>query len=67
MEKDGLYRQITGYRLNLLGDRELQVLEALGKGLNNQQIAELLGVSAKTVGTYKTRLMKKPRSTPLKN
>lgn len=49
-----------------LSDRELQVLEALGKGLNNQQIAELLGVSAKTVGTYKTRLMEKigVRTTP---
>ncbi|MEI8315505.1 MAG: helix-turn-helix transcriptional regulator, partial [Verrucomicrobiota bacterium] len=45
---------------------ELQVLEALGKGLNNQQIADLLGVSAKTVGTYKTRLMEKTgiRTTP---
>lgn len=45
--------------LNSLGDRELQVLEALGKGLNNQQIADLLGISPKTVSTYKTRLMKK--------
>ncbi|MEI8063726.1 MAG: response regulator transcription factor [Verrucomicrobiota bacterium] len=45
--------------LESLSDRELQVLEALGKGLNNQQIADLLGISPKTVSTYKTRLMKK--------
>ena len=52
-------RTSTEAELHSLSDRELQVLEALGKGLNNQQIAELLGVSPKTVGTYKTRLMEK--------
>ena len=52
-------RTSTEAELNSLSDRELQVLEAIGKGLNNQQIAELLSVNPKTVGTYKTRLMEK--------
>lgn len=63
-----LIRQTTGgnrkltspeAELHSLSDRELQVLEALGKGQNNRQIAELLGVSPKTVCTYKSRLMEK--------
>ena len=63
-----LIRQTTGslgtisageLELNSLSDRELQVLEAIGTGLQNRQIAELLSVSPKTVGTYKTRLMEK--------
>lgn len=45
--------------LHSLSDRELQVLEALGRELNNRQIAESLGVSPKTVATYKARLMEK--------
>ena len=46
-------RTSTEAELNSLSDRELQVLEAIGKGLNNQQIAELLSVNPKT------RLMEK--------
>ena len=49
-----------------LSTRELQVYEMLGRGLNNKTIAENLGVSHKTVGTYKARLMEKlgVRTTP---
>jgi DNA-binding NarL/FixJ family response regulator len=49
-----------------LSTRELQVYEMLGHGLNNRTIAEHLGVSHKTVGTYKARLMEKLclRTTP---
>ncbi len=49
-----------------LSDRELQVLEFLRQGLGNSAIAERLGRSQKTVGTYKARLMEKMgvRTTP---
>ncbi|MBB2494763.1 response regulator [Aquipseudomonas ullengensis] len=42
-----------------LSARELMVLELLAKGLSNQQIAEQLALSYKTVSTYKTRLQQK--------
>jgi DNA-binding NarL/FixJ family response regulator len=49
-----------------LSDRELQVFESLRQGLGNSAIAERLGLSHKTVGTYKARLMEKlgVRTTP---
>lgn len=49
-----------------LSDRELQVHELLRLGLGNSVIAERLGLSQKTVGTYKTRIMEKlgVRTTP---
>ena len=51
---------------DVLSNRELQVAELLRMGLNNRNIAERLGVSPKTVGTYKVRLMEKlgSRTTP---
>ena len=45
--------------LQLLSDRELQVLQMLSQGLHNKEIAQRLGLSSKTVGTYKARLMEK--------
>jgi DNA-binding NarL/FixJ family response regulator len=52
--------------MNQLSTRELQVYEMLGRGLSNKTIAEGLGVSHKTIGTYKARLMAKLgyRTTP---
>jgi DNA-binding NarL/FixJ family response regulator len=49
-----------------LSDRELQVLDYLRQGMGNREIAERLGVSDKTIGTYKSRLMEKlgVRTTP---
>ena len=46
--------------------RELQVYAMLGRGLGNKVIADNLGVSHKTIGTYKARLMEKLglRTTP---
>jgi len=51
---------------DVLSNLELQVAELLRLGLNNRNIAERLGVSPKTVGTYKIRLMEKlgTRTTP---
>ncbi len=42
-----------------LSDRELQVYEMLCQGLGNKIIGERLGISHKTIGTYKARLMEK--------
>jgi len=52
--------------LNTLSDREIQVMELLCSGMNNLQIADSIGISPKTVSTYKARLMEKlgVRTTP---
>jgi DNA-binding NarL/FixJ family response regulator len=42
-----------------LSDRELQVYEMLRQSLSNKNIGERLGISPKTIGTYKARLMEK--------
>jgi DNA-binding NarL/FixJ family response regulator len=42
-----------------LSAREVEVLRQLALGYNNRQIAETLGLSVKTVETYKARLMDK--------
>lgn len=42
-----------------LSARELQICAMLGGGLRNKEIANSLGVSAKTVATYKLRIMEK--------
>ena len=44
-----------------LSDRELQVLGLIARRLSNKEIASFLGLSEKTVHTYKTRLMSKLR------
>ena len=40
-----------------LSTRELEVLQQLFQGLSNKQIAERMGLSNKTISTYKVRLM----------
>lgn len=42
-----------------LTDREITVLKLLASGLSNQQIAQTLLISHKTVSTYKVRLFKR--------
>ena len=42
-----------------LSDRELQVYEMLRQGVSNKTIGARLGISPKTIGTYKARLMEK--------
>lgn len=42
-----------------LSDREYQVLVSIGEGKTVTEIAEALGLSVKTVSTYRTRLMEK--------
>lgn len=45
--------------LELLSNRELEVLELIGRGFNTSEIAERLNVSVKTVETYKANLKTK--------
>lgn len=46
---------------DLLADRELQVFELTGRGLNTRQIAAQLQIGAKTVETYRARIRAKLR------
>jgi two-component system invasion response regulator UvrY len=43
----------------LLSDREFEVLRALGSGMMVKDVAAQLSLSAKTVSTYRTRLLEK--------
>jgi DNA-binding NarL/FixJ family response regulator len=42
-----------------LSDREFEVMRRLGSGLTVSQIASELALSAKTVSTYRTRILEK--------
>lgn len=42
-----------------LTKRELEVLVGVSKGLSNQKISDMLGISHKTVDTHRTNLMRK--------
>jgi DNA-binding NarL/FixJ family response regulator len=45
--------------LDLLSNREIQVLRCLALGQTNREIAEAYGLSIKTVDTYRSRLLTK--------
>lgn len=45
--------------LSQLSDRELQVFELIGRGLSTSAIAEQLGVSIKTIETYRSNIKAK--------
>jgi DNA-binding NarL/FixJ family response regulator len=45
--------------VDALSDRELQVLQLMGDGLETQQIAKNLHISPKTVETYRARIKEK--------
>jgi two-component system, NarL family, response regulator NreC len=49
----------VGGSLNLLSPREREVLDLVAQGYTNRQIADRLGLSVKTVETYRTRLVEK--------
>ncbi len=58
------YQQLSGSRessdpYNQLTDREREVLKLLAEGHTNQEIADILLISPKTVDGYKTSLMDK--------
>lgn len=45
--------------IDTLSDREREVLRQVARGYTNQQIADEIGLSVKTVESYRARLMKK--------
>ena len=49
----------TATPADLLTDRELQVFELTGRGLNTRQIAQQLNLGVKTVETYRARIREK--------
>ena len=46
-------------RVSVLSERERQVLELVALGYTHREVGEQLGVSVKTVETYRTRIMEK--------
>ncbi len=54
-----LGRGFEGAPHEQLSDREFDVLRGLGTGRTVKQVAETLGLSPKTVSTYRARLMEK--------
>lgn len=49
----------AGQRHATLTDREIEVLERIGKGMTTREIGEALNLSAKTVQTYRERIKAK--------
>lgn len=56
LERFGGNRPFPGGRLGNLTDRELQVFELVGRGSNTIEIAKTLGVSVKTIETYRSNI-----------
>jgi DNA-binding NarL/FixJ family response regulator len=52
-------REVKGTRGSALSDREVEVLRYVGKGFAKKQIAEMLGISVKTVDKHVTSVMEK--------
>lgn len=50
---------VTIVGLEVLSQRERQVLEMVAQGLNNQQIGQHLGLSPKTIARHRERIMNK--------
>ncbi|MBV8275688.1 MAG: response regulator transcription factor [Verrucomicrobia bacterium] len=51
----------TGSPVDLLSDRELEVLQLLGKGASTRSIAETLHLSVKTIETHRAHIKEKLR------
>lgn len=49
----------VGGRLGNLTDRELEVFQLIGRGLNTAAIADRLDVSTKTIETYRSNIKEK--------
>ena len=59
LERVGREELPSGRRLGNLSDRELAVFEMIGRGLSTAAIAEQLGVSVKTIETYRSNIKTK--------
>ncbi len=49
----------TGSPIDRLSDRELEVFRGIGRGMSTRQIAEQLGLSIKTIETYRENIKTK--------
>ena len=58
LSKKGVKGRRSG-PVNILSDRELQVLRLVARGFSSQQIAKQIVVGVKTVETYRSRLAQK--------
>jgi DNA-binding NarL/FixJ family response regulator len=56
---DGTPPEATGWAEPTLSDRERQVLDLLGAGVDMQGISARLGLSVKTIETYRARIKQK--------
>ena len=54
-----LAKDKNAVNLEILSERERQVLELVGEGLNNHDIGKKLGLSPKTIARHRERIMKK--------
>lgn len=65
-EISSLFFQSISSQQHELSDRELEVLRYICRGRSNEQIADLLSLSEKTVATHKKNIMRKAkvRKTP---
>ena len=52
-------RPSSNFSVDLLTDRELQVFELMGGGLNTREIASMLHIDTSTVETYRARIKEK--------
>jgi DNA-binding NarL/FixJ family response regulator len=52
-------RESSGSSVSLLSDRELAVIEHLGRGYGAKEIASAMGIAVKTVGVYQDHIKKK--------
>ncbi len=59
LERLGHDATVVAGRLGNLTDRELEVFELIGRGLSTAAIAERLGVSVKTIETYRSNIRTK--------
>jgi DNA-binding NarL/FixJ family response regulator len=59
LERVGRQDPLTEDPLGKLTDRELQVFDLIGRGLSTSAIAEQLGVSIKTIETYRSNIKTK--------
>ncbi|GAB6096813.1 response regulator transcription factor [Desulfatiferula olefinivorans] len=55
----GKKSEASGDPVTTLSDRELEVFQLIGKGYGRKDIADILGVSVKTVGSYREYIKRK--------
>ena len=58
-QKTNVSSESGSLEMSSLTDRELEVLKAIAEGLSSQEIGKQLHISARTVDTHRTNMMKK--------